>query len=136
MEGQTELEGVAAEELVDGAGGDGGHARGGGLVPREVAVGVDAVLLAHVGVVAQRVGRRDDDDGPRVDEPPGPGAGGVHLEERRGELDNSGRANALVAVHRAAEEYLGRGGGAKQLVAEDEDIHLRLLVTRERHIAH
>ena len=52
VEGEADLERVAAEDFVNGAGGDGDHTGGWALVPREVAVGVHPVLLAHVRVIA------------------------------------------------------------------------------------
>jgi hypothetical protein len=124
VEGEADGEGVAAEELVDGAGGDGAHAGGGALVPREIAVRVRAVLRAHALVVAERVGGGDDDDRAGVDEAPRPGAAGVHLEERGRKFDHGSRADALVAVERATEEDLGGCAGAETLVADDEYVHL------------
>mmetsp|Transcript_25221 Transcript_25221/g.64073 ORF Transcript_25221/g.64073 Transcript_25221/m.64073 type:complete len:219 (+) Transcript_25221:785-1441(+) len=107
VESHHNLEEVPAEELVDGAAGDGGHALVGPLDVAEIAVGEEPHLEALKALVADRVGHWHDPDTRRVHQPRDPRVRFVRGGEELRELDRAHLPDALVAMQAAEEEDLG-----------------------------
>ena len=117
VEGHHQLQQPRAVDLVERARADRRHAAVRRLVVREVAIRIDAQLLAAALLDSNGVGHRHDEHRARVHQPAHPSVGVVPLHQPPGQSEGRRRPNALVAVERTRDEDLrtrrvGCEGGA------------------------